>query len=203
MLKKFRADLEAAMKNDPAAKNKLMVIFTYSGFHALRLHSIAHNLYVSGFEFLARLISQINRFFTGIEIHPAAEIGSGVFIDHGMGVVIGETSQIGNNVVMYQGVTLGGTGKDKDKRHPTICDNVIIYAGAKVLGPITIGENSIIGAQSVVLKSLPAHSTAVGVPAKIIKSDDGCIKLNAEILALEQKISKLELEIKSIKDKII
>jgi serine O-acetyltransferase len=171
MFKKMRADLNAALINDPAAKSRLLVILTYPGFHALRIHTLCHFLYKIKLRFLARIISQLNRFFTGIEIHPGAKIGRGVFIDHGMGVVIGETAEVGDNVLIYHGVTLGGTGKDTGKRHPTVEANVIISAGAKILGPITIGKNSKIGAQAVVLKDVPPNSTAVGVPAKVVKQE--------------------------------
>ena len=167
----FQTDLQAVLRHDPAARNKLEVALTYSGFHAVVLHRLAHFFYVHRYKLLARIISQISRFFTGIEIHPGAKLGKGVFIDHGAGVVIGETAEIGNNVVIYQGVTLGGTGKDKGKRHPTIEDNVMISAGAKVLGAVRIGEGSKIGAGSVVLKDVPPHSTVVGVPGRVVRLD--------------------------------
>jgi serine O-acetyltransferase len=144
------------------------VILTYSGLHAIWSHRIAHAFYKRKFYFLARVISQANRFFTGIEIHPGAIIGRRFFIDHGMGVVIGETCEIGDNVTLYQGVTLGGTGKEKGKRHPTLKDNVLVSTGAKVLGSITIGENSKVGGGSVVLKDVPPNSTVVGVPGRVV-----------------------------------
>ncbi len=165
----FQKDIQAVLKHDPAARNKLEVALTYSGFHAVVLHRLAHFFYVHRYKLLARIISQLSRFFTGIEIHPGAKIGSGVFIDHGAGVVIGETAEIGNNVVIYQGVTLGGTGKDKGKRHPTIEDNVMISAGAKVLGPFTVGKGAKIGAGSVVLREVPPNATVVGIPGKIVR----------------------------------
>ena len=165
----FQKDIQAVLKHDPAARNKLEVVLTYSGFHAIRMHRLAHFFHVHNYKLLARIISQISRFFTGIEIHPGAKIGEGVFIDHGAGVVIGETAQIGNNVVIYQGVTLGGTGKDKGKRHPTIEDNVMISAGAKVLGPFTVGKGAKIGAGSVVLHEVPPNATVVGIPGKIVR----------------------------------
>jgi serine O-acetyltransferase len=165
----IRSYLEAALSKDPAAKSKFMVFFTYAGFKALCGHRLAHWLYGHGFKFLARAVSQSTRFWTGVEIHPGATIGKGVFIDHGAGVVIGETAEIGDNVVIYQGVTLGGTGKDVGKRHPTIENDVVIAAGAKVLGPFTVGEGSKIGAGSVVLKPVPPHCTVVGVPGRIVK----------------------------------
>ena len=169
MFKKMRADLNGALNNDPAATSRLLVILTYPGFHALRMHSFAKFFYKLKLKFLARIISQISRFFTGIEIHPGAKIGCGVFIDHGMGVVIGETAEVGDNVLIYHGVTLGGTGKDVGKRHPTIKSGVMISAGAKILGPITIGENCKIGTQAVVLEDVPPNCTVVGIPAKIVK----------------------------------
>ena len=157
------------MKHDPAARNRFEVVLTYSGFHALVMYRFAHFMYVHGYKLIARIVSQLAKFFTGIEIHPGAKIGSGVFIDHGEGVVIGETAVVGNNVVIYQGVTLGGTGKDKGKRHPTIEDNVMISAGAKILGPFTVGRNAKIGAGSIVLKEVPPNATVVGVPGKVVK----------------------------------
>jgi len=165
----IRADLSAVLENDPAARNKLEVWLTYSGFHALIRYRYAHFFHRHGWKLIARMISQRARRRTGIEIHPGAKIGRGVFIDHGTGVVIGETAEIGNNVVIYQGVTLGGTGKDKGKRHPTIQDNVMLSAGAKVLGPFTVGEGSKIGAGSVVLKEVPPFSTVVGVPGRVVR----------------------------------
>ena len=202
MFKKFRADLNAAMINDPAAKNKLTVMLTYSGFYALRFHTLAHYLYILKLKFFARVVSQISRFLTGIEIHPAAELGSGIFIDHGMGVVIGETAQLGNNITLYQGVTLGGTGKDKGKRHPTICNGAVIYSGAKVLGPITIGENSKIGAGSVVLISLPENATAVGVPAKIIRVSSIRVLDYTDLANYSRRLCGLESEIEALKCQI-
>ena len=157
------------MKHDPAARNRFEVVLTYSGFHALVMYRFAHFMYVHGYKLIARIVSQLAKFFTGIEIHPGAKIGSSVFIDHGEGVVIGETAVVGNNVVIYQGVTLGGTGKDKGKRHPTIEDNVMISAGAKILGPFTVGRNAKIGAGSIVLKEVPPNATVVGVPGKVVK----------------------------------
>ncbi|WP_195988737.1 serine O-acetyltransferase EpsC [Clostridium sp. D53t1_180928_C8] len=168
MFKNLKYDLNRVMENDPAARSKVEVFLLYPTIHALIAYRIAHLLYTKRLFFLARLISQVSRFFTGIEIHPGAKIGKGLVIDHGMGVVIGETAELGENVLLYHGVTLGGTGKDKGKRHPTLGDNVIIGAGAKVLGPIYIGSNSKIGANSVVLKDVPEGATAVGIPAKNI-----------------------------------
>ncbi|MFR4230522.1 MAG: serine O-acetyltransferase EpsC [Clostridium sp.] len=168
MFRNLRYDLNKVMENDPAARSKIEVFLLYPTIHALIAYRISHYLYINKLFFLARLISQISRFFTGIEIHPGAKIGRGLVIDHGMGVVIGETSEIGDNVLLYHGVTLGGTGKDKGKRHPTVGNNVVIGAGAKVLGPIYIGSNSKIGANSVVLNNVPEGATAVGIPAKNI-----------------------------------
>lgn len=168
MFRNLRYDLNKVMENDPAARSKIEVFLLYPTIHALIAYRISHYLYINKLFFLARLISQISRFFTGIEIHPGAKIGRGLVIDHGIGVVIGETSEIGDNVLLYHGVTLGGTGKDKGKRHPTVGNNVVIGSGAKVLGPIYIGSNSKIGANSVVLNNVPEGATAVGIPAKNI-----------------------------------
>ncbi len=165
MFKNLKYDIQIVLKNDPAARNAFEVLLLYPSIHALINHRIAHKLYKKKHFFLARLLSQISRFFTGIEIHPGATIGKGLFIDHGMGVVIGETAEIGDDVLIYHGVTLGGTGKDTGKRHPTVGNNVVIGCGAKVLGPINIGNNVKIGANSVVLKDVPDDSTTVGIPA--------------------------------------
>lgn len=172
MLKKINADIEYIIENDPAARSKIEVFLLYPSVHALIGHRIAHYFYKYKMFFIARFISQVNRFITGIEIHPGATIGSGILIDHGMGVVIGETAEVGNRVTIYHGTTLGGTGKDSGKRHPTVKDNVVIGAGAKVLGPIIIGENSKVGANAVVLKDVPPNSTVVGIPGKIIKRNN-------------------------------
>jgi len=161
-------DVRAIFERDPAARS-IWEVLLYPGLHAIFWHRIAHFFYKHKFYFLARLISQIVRFFTGIEIHPGAKIGKGFFIDHGMGVVIGETTEIGDNVTLYQGVTLGGTGKEKGKRHPTLGNNVIVAAGAKILGNIKIGDNVRIGAGSVVIRDVPSDSTVVGVPGRIVK----------------------------------
>ena len=168
MFKKLNYDLERVLKEDPAAKSKIEVLLLYTCIHALIAYRITHFLYLKKMFFLARLVSQLSRFATGIEIHPGATIGKGLFIDHGMGVVIGETAEVGDNVTIYHGVTLGGTGKDIGKRHPTIEDNVLIGTGAKVLGPITVGKGAKIGANAVVVKNVPAKATAVGSPAKNI-----------------------------------
>lgn len=171
MFYKIKKDIEYIMENDPAARTKLEVFLLYPSIHARIAHMFSHFLYKKKLFFLARLISQLARFFTGIEIHPGATLGAGILIDHGMGVVIGETAQIGNRVTIYHGTTLGGTGKDKGrKRHPTVGDNVVIGAGAKVLGNINIGSNSKIGSNSVVINDVPKGATVVGIPGKVVKS---------------------------------
>ncbi|WP_054951020.1 serine O-acetyltransferase [Numidum massiliense] len=167
----IKNDVNVVLERDPAARNKFEVVLTYSGLHAIWAHRIAHALYKRKLLLLARIISQLSRFFTGIEIHPGATIGQRVFIDHGMGVVIGETCEIGNDVTLYQGVTLGGTGKEKGKRHPTIEDGVLIASGAKVLGAFRIGRCAKIGAGSVVLKEVPPNATVVGVPGRVVRRD--------------------------------
>ncbi len=169
MISELKELVNSAREKDPAATNTFEIIMTYSGVHAILNHRIANWMYRQRIPFLPRWISQCSRFFTGIEIHPGAKIGKGLFIDHGMGVVIGETSEIGDNVTIFQGVTLGGTGKEKGKRHPTIRDNTIISAGAKVLGSIEIGKNVIVGAGAVVIRSVPDNVTVVGVPGRIVK----------------------------------
>ncbi|HET6465905.1 MAG TPA: serine O-acetyltransferase [Nitrospiria bacterium] len=170
MLDTLRRDFRVVFERDPAATNRLEVVLTYAGFQAIVSHRIAHRLREWKIPVIPRLIATLARWFTGIEIHPAARIGSGFFIDHGMGVVIGETSEIGDDVTLFQGVTLGGTGKERGKRHPTLGNHVVVGAGAKVLGAITIGDHVKIGANSVVLRSVPPHATVVGVPGKIIKA---------------------------------
>ena len=168
MFKQIREDIHAVFDRDPAAKSTIEVIFCYPGLHAIWAHRISHYLYELQYLVLARLVSHIARFLTGIEIHPGAKIGKGFFIDHGMGTVIGETAEIGRNVTVYQGVTLGGTGKEKGKRHPTIGDNVVVATGAKILGSFTVGNDSKIGAGSVVLSEVPPHSTVVGIPGRVV-----------------------------------
>ncbi len=207
MFKNLRADINAAKKNDPAARSKFEIWLTYSGVHALSWHRWAHFLYKIKFKLSARITSQIAKFFTGIEIHPAAKIAGGVFIDHGMGVVIGETAEIEQGVVIYQGVTLGGTGKEKGKRHPTIKQGVILSAGSKVLGGFTVGEYAKIGAGAVVLKEVPPYATVVGVPGRIVringeKLDDleqeKCDPYQEEICHLRDKVFELEERLNEI-----
>ena len=169
MFYKIKKDIEYIMENDPAARTKLEVFLLYPSIHARLAHMISHFLYKKNLLFLARLISQIARFLTGIEIHPGATLGAGILIDHGMGVVIGETAELGDRITIYHGTTLGGTGKEKGKRHPTVGDNVVIGAGSKVLGNIKIGSNSKIGANSVVLDDVPEGATVVGIPGKVVK----------------------------------
>lgn len=168
MFQQIRQDIQVIFERDPAAKSIWEVILCYPGFHALMFHRLAHRLYKRKMVLLPRMISQFSRFLTGIEIHPGAQIGQGFFIDHGTGVVIGETAEIGDNVTLYQGVTLGGTGKEKGKRHPTIGNNVVIGAGAKVLGSFKVGDNVKIGAGSVVNKPVPSDTTVVGVPGRVV-----------------------------------
>lgn len=169
MLKRLFETLRAYQNRDPAARSKVEIFLLYPGVHAILYHRFAHMLYQKELRFLARAVSQWSRFWTGIEIHPGAAIGRRFVIDHGMGIVIGETAEVGDDVLIYQGVTLGGTGKEKGKRHPTIGNNVMIGSGAKVLGPFTVGENSRIASNAVVLSEVPPDSTAVGVPARIVR----------------------------------
>lgn len=171
IFKRMKEDMDVVFEQDPAARTYFEVFLTYSGLHAVWNHRIAHWFYKRKMFFIARTISQLSRFFTGIEIHPGAVIGRRFFIDHGMGVVIGETCEIGDDVTIYQGVTLGGTGHEKGKRHPTIKNNALIATGAKVLGAITVGENSNVGGGSVVLKDVPDNSTVVGIPGRVVKQD--------------------------------
>lgn len=171
MFRGIKADVEAVLSRDPAARSAIEVILCYPSYRAVRRHRRAHWLWVHNWKLLARLVSQRTRRITGIEIHPGAVIGRGLFIDHGMGVVIGETAEIGDNVTLYQDVTLGGTGKDVGKRHPTVGDNVVIGAGAKVLGPFRVGDNVKIGASAVVLKEVPDGATVVGNPGRVVRRD--------------------------------
>lgn len=168
MIARIKKDIQVVFERDPAAKSVLEVILCYPGLHAIWIHRIAHWLFKRGWVVLPRFLSNVGRFLTGIEIHPGATIGEGLFIDHGSGIVIGETAEIGDNVTLYQGVTLGGTGKEKGKRHPTIGNNVVIATGAKVLGSFKVGDNAKIGAGSVVLEPVPANTTVVGIPGKVV-----------------------------------
>ena len=209
----IRNDVEAVKQRDPAAKNGVEILLLYSGVHAIFAYRVSHKLYLGKHYFSARLISQLAKFFTGIEIHPGATIGKGLFIDHGTGVVIGETAEIGDNCTLYQGVTLGGTGKDTGKRHPTIGNNVMISAGAKVLGPFKIGDNSRVAAGAVVLEEVPPNSTVVGVPARVVRQDGKKVSSNKtldqihipdpvkqKMDALENRIGELEQTIVSLAD---
>lgn len=215
MLDRLKADIRAVKERDPAARSSVEILLLYSGLHAIMLHRPAYFLYQHRCYFTARLISQLARFFTGIEIHPGAKIGKGVFIDHGSGIVIGETAEVGDGCTLYQGVTLGGTGKDKGKRHPTLENNVMVGSGAKILGPFTVGENSKIAAGAVVLEAIPSDSTAVGVPARVVRrrgikvverasdldqihivdpvSQELC-RLELEIVRLQKRLAELEKE---------
>ena len=210
--KKLQQDIDAIRERVPAARSDFEVIALYQGLKAVRSHRKAHWFYKHNMLFLARWISQRNRKKTGIEIHPGAKIGKGLLIDHGMGVVIGETTEIGDNCTIYQGVTLGGTGKDKGKRHPTLGNNVLVGAGAKVLGPIKIGDNVKIAANAVVLQEVPPNSTAVGVPARVVKRDG--VKVDPldhihipdpvamELCRLDAQIEILKKQILKIKNNI-
>ena len=210
MLETNKTDLNTVLEKDPAARNRAEVFLTYSGFHAICMYRFAHFLYLHNYKLCARIVSQFSRFLTGIEIHPAAKIGTGVFIDHGAGVVIGETAEIGNDCTIYQGVTLGGTGKDKGKRHPTLKNGVMVAAGAKILGPFTVGKHAKIGAGSVVLKEVPDNATVVGVPGRVVRIKgervddldqnlpdpvkDEITRLGSEIEKLTARIAELEKE---------
>lgn len=210
MFKRLRADIRFARQNDPAARSKFEIWLTYSGVHALSWHRYAHFLYKIRLRLLARITSQFAKWLTGIEIHPAAQIAGGVFIDHGTGVVIGETAVIEEGVIIYQGVTLGGTGKEKGKRHPTIKKGAIISAGAKVLGGFTVGEYAKIGAGAVVLKEVPPHATVVGVPGIVVRingekmpdlEQEKTDPIQEELCHLREKIFSLEEEIQRLKNK--
>jgi serine O-acetyltransferase len=186
MFERMREDIQSVFHRDPAARNAFEVVTCYPGLHAVWLHRLAHALWLSGWKWLARVVSNFGRWLTGIEIHPGAKIGRRFFIDHGMGIVIGETAEIGNDVTLYQGVTLGGTSWNKGKRHPTLEDGVVVGAGAKVLGPFTVGAGAKIGSNAVVTKAVPAGATAVGIPGRIIvKADD---ELEAKRQAIAEKL---------------
>jgi serine O-acetyltransferase len=211
--RKIQRDFNAALSMDPAATSRIEVVLTYAGFHALLFYRFAHWLSRKRVPFVPRALSQFARFITGIEIHPGAMIGSGLFIDHGMGVVIGETAEIGDNVTLFQGVTLGGTGKQRGKRHPTIGSHVVVGAGAKVLGPITIGDYVKIGANSVVLQDVPDHSTVVGIPGRIVRIKDERVADEAlmdhihipdpiadRLIELQVQMDMLKKELESLKN---
>jgi serine O-acetyltransferase len=172
MFSRIRSDIKAVFDRDPAARSTLEVVFCYPGLHAVWFHRVSHWFWKRELWFLARLTSHFGRFFTGIEIHPGATIGKGFFIDHGMGVVIGETAEIGENVTLYHGVTLGGVSWEKVKRHPTLGDNVVIGSGAKILGPFTVGKDSKVGSNSVVVKEVPPNSTVVGIPGRVVMATE-------------------------------
>lgn len=201
----LREDLQSIKQRDPAARSSLEIVLLYSGFHALIFYRISHALYRSQLFFLARWVSQLGRFCTGVEIHPGATIGKGLFIDHGSGVVIGETAIIGDYCTLYQGVTLGGTGKDKGKRHPTLGNHVLVGAGAKVLGPFRVGDNSKIAAGAVVLSEVPPDCTAVGVPARVVRRKG---KRPEELDQVHipdpvaQEIRRLEFQIKQLEQRL-
>lgn len=212
MFQKIKSDFRAIFEMDPAATGKLEVLFTYSGFHAIVMHRMAHWFHGMGMPFFARALSQFAKFLTGIEIHPAAKVGGSFVIDHGMGVVIGETAEIGEHVLLFQGVTLGGTGKERGKRHPTLGNYVVVGAGAKILGGITVGDCVKIGANAVVLRSVPPHSTVVGVPGRVVRVhgekieeamldhlhmpdpvSEALVKMQKQITRLEQKLEGLSV----------
>ncbi|MBC7230403.1 MAG: serine O-acetyltransferase [Actinobacteria bacterium] len=206
MFETLREDIEAVRDRDPAARSTLEIILAYPGLHALWMHRVAHWLWERKVPVLPRLISHLNRFLTGIEIHPGARFGKGVFIDHGMGVVIGETSEIGDYVTLYQGVTLGGTGKEKGKRHPTVGNNVVIAAGAKVLGPITIGDHSKVGAGAVVIRDVPPRCTVVGVPGKVVVQEgEPVVDLHHEAIPdpVMDRIEALDGMIRKLEDRLV
>jgi serine O-acetyltransferase len=208
----IREQIDTIFREDPAAKSVLEIVLCYPGFHAILMHRLAHSLYEAKIPILPRFVSQISRFLTGIEIHPGAKIGRRFFIDHGMGVVIGETAEIGDDVLIYQGVTLGGTGNEQGKRHPTIGHNVVIGTGAKVLGSIQIGNNVKIGAGSVVVRPVPDNSTVVGIPGRIVRmrsATEGVLDHGQlpdpegqEINELKERVASLEGEMKTILDAI-
>ncbi|WP_404459446.1 serine O-acetyltransferase [Oceanobacillus kapialis] len=207
----MKEDMDVVFEQDPAARTYIEVFLTYSGLHAVWSHRIANAFYRRKLYFLARAISQLARFLTGIEIHPAAKIGRRLFIDHGMGVVIGETCEIGNDVTIFQGVTLGGTGKEKGKRHPTLKDKALIATGAKVLGSITIGEGAKVGAGSVVLEDVPDHATVVGIPGKVVKRNGEKVRRDLDhnnlpdpvhdrCQQLQREIDELNMELAQLKE---
>ena len=210
--KRVKEELDLIRERDPAARSDLEILLTYSGLHAVVIYRLAHRLYVHQYKTAARVLSQLGRLLTGIEIHPGAKIGKRLFIDHGAGVVIGETTVIGDDCLIYQGATLGGTGKDKGKRHPTLGNNVMVGAGARILGPFTVGDNAKIAANAVVLEAVPANATAVGVPARVVRRDGVKVgqdldhihipdPVSQELCRQRAKIEELEKEIKMLKNK--
>lgn len=199
----LKSDIDAALKRDPAARSRLEVILCYPGLHAIMWHRLSHFFYSHNLKLIARMISQSTRFWTGIEIHPGAKIGGGFFIDHGMGVVIGETCEIGNNVTIFQGVTLGGTGKECGKRHPTIGNDVLIGVGAKVLGPFKVGDGAKIGAGSIVLKEVPPNCTVVGNPGKLVRCCGMKMELPEESMDQIHIPDPVENELISIKERLL
>ena len=205
--REVRETVQTVKDRDPAARSNAEVLLLYSGVHAIMAHRVAHKLYENGHYFSARALSQSARFITGIEIHPAAKIGRRFFIDHGMGVVIGETTEIGDDCTVYQGVTLGGTGKDVGKRHPTLGDNVMVGAGAKVLGPVYIGSNSKIAANAVVLHPVSENSTAVGIPAKVVKRDGVRVRNDLDQIHIPdpvaQQMCRLQVELEALKREVL
>ena len=206
LFKNIAYDIKSVMERDPAARNRAEVFFLYPGVRAVFWHRVAHFFYLHNLKFTARWISQTTRFWTGIEIHPGATIGKGLFIDHGMGVVIGETAVIGDNCTLYQGVTLGGTGTEKGKRHPTLGNNVMVGCGAKILGPFTVGDNSKIAAGAVVLSEVPPNSTCVGVPARIVKLEGVRVECDLDQITVPDPISSqlctLSVHIKNLEKKL-
>ena len=210
-IENIKSDIQSIKERDPAAKNGLEIILTYSGVHAVIIHRVAYWFYEKNLKVTARVISQLGRFLTGIEIHPGAKIGKGLLIDHGSGVVIGETAEIGDNCLIYQGCTLGGTGKEHGKRHPTLGNNVMVGSGAKILGPFKVGDGAKIAANAVVLEEVPPKCTAVGVPARIVRQNGEKVKCDLdqvhipdpvaqELCKQRIKIEKLEKEIEKIKN---
>lgn len=208
MFKSLREDIRSIKERDPAARSSFEVLTLYSGLHAVIFYRISHWFFRHRRFFLARMVSQYGKFRTGIEIHPGAKIGKGLFIDHGTGVVIGETTEIGDYCTLYQGVTLGGTGKDKGKRHPTLGDNVMVGAGAKVLGPLTIGDNTKVGANALVLLNIPPDSTAVGVPARVVRVNGEKVHPKFDLDQIHmpdpvsQELCKLYMEIDELQKRI-
>ena len=210
LLAVLRDDVNSIRERDPAAGSDIEILLTYSGLHAVMIYRVAHRLHVNGFKTAARAISQLGRLITGIEIHPGAKIGKGLFIDHGSGVVIGETAEIGDYCTLYQGATLGGTGKGKGKRHPTLGNNVMVGCGAKVLGPFKVGDNAKIAANAVVLEAVPENATAVGVPARVVRRNGVRVNdldqihipdpVSQELCRQRARIEQLEAEIKDLKN---